>query len=180
MNNYEAMIGKNIREVRLAKGYSQEKLARKCEISNSTLSQYENSKKTPNVITLGNIAQALNVSIDRLYYGDENKAFITSEKNEGRKIVNCIYWLWKSGIIYYYEAPTESVNINYWKIGGKNSPFSISVLNYALSIRRLIVQLNDFEKSKETYPDPDSYLEMILNSVATEINKALEQQRKSN
>ncbi|MBQ1852185.1 MAG: helix-turn-helix transcriptional regulator, partial [Paludibacteraceae bacterium] len=34
----------------LGLGYSQEKLANMCEISNSTLSAYENSKKIPNLI----------------------------------------------------------------------------------------------------------------------------------
>ena len=99
MENYEAGIGKNIKEVRNGLGYSQEKLARMCDISNSTLSAYENSKKIPNLITIAKIAKALGVSIERLYYGDENISFINTVPDEGRKIVNCVYVLWEMRVI---------------------------------------------------------------------------------
>ena len=74
-----------------------------CEISNSTLSAYENSKKIPNLITIAKIAKALGVSIERLYYGDENISFVNSVPDEGRKIVNCVYVLWDLKVISYYE-----------------------------------------------------------------------------
>ena len=54
---YEEKIGGNIREVRLQKRYSQEKLAGLCGISNTTLSAYENSKKIPNLTTVAKIAK---------------------------------------------------------------------------------------------------------------------------
>ena len=76
MENNGEKIGINIREVRTGLGYSQDKLAKKCEMSSSTLSAYENSKKTPNLITIAKIAKALGVSIERLYYGDDSIAFV--------------------------------------------------------------------------------------------------------
>ena len=87
MDKYEKNIGSNIREVRLERKLSQEKLADMCDFSNTTLSAYENSRKIPNLTTIAKIAKQLNVSIERLYYGDENSAFINSEPNEGKKIV---------------------------------------------------------------------------------------------
>ena len=40
-------------------------------------------------------------------------------------------------------------------------------------IRRLIGTLDEFKIRRNTYPDPDRYLEMILASVAAEINEAI-------
>ena len=103
MDKREKMIGKHIREVRLEKKLSQEALADKCGFSNTTLSSYENNRKTPSLSTIAKIAKKLGVSIERLYYGDENNAFIISEPDGGKKIVNSVYFLWKSGVIYYFE-----------------------------------------------------------------------------
>jgi transcriptional regulator with XRE-family HTH domain len=174
MNNYEEQIGGNIREVRLELGYSQDKLAKMCEISSSTLSAYENSKKIPNLITIAKIAKALEVSIERLYNGDENISFVKAVPDEGRKIVNCIYVLWKLGVISYYE--------NFMSIGryiehpGRPSEngFFLAINKYSWSIKRLITSLNEYRKMEETYDEPDKYLEMVLSSVAKEINNEIE------
>ena len=85
MDNLEKNIGNNIKEVRLSKGLSQEALAERCKFSNTTLSAYENGRKTPGLATTAKIAKALNVSIERLYYGDENNAFIKVEPDKGKK-----------------------------------------------------------------------------------------------
>lgn len=85
MNDYETMIGKNIKEVRNQRQLSQETLATACGFSNTTLSAYENGRKIPNLVTIAKIAKQLNVSIERLYYGDENNAFIISAPDEGKK-----------------------------------------------------------------------------------------------
>ena len=78
MFDSDANVGKNIREIRKSKGISQAQLAKQCDFSNTTLSAYENSKKIPNAYTLSKIARQLNVSMDRLYLGDENERFIVS------------------------------------------------------------------------------------------------------
>lgn len=163
-------IGYNIREVRNSKGLSQEKLASKCGFSNTTLSQYENHKKIPNVTTLGKIAKALNVSIDRLYYGDEDEAFITAEPDIGRRIVNAIYMLWSADIIAttknIWGAPT-------YKRDDDASGELLLLKRFGLQIYRLIDALDDFRNNKSTYPDPDIYIEQILASVANEINSEI-------
>ena len=95
--DYTQSIRKNIREVRNEKGLSQQALAEKCGFSNTTLSSYENSKKIPGLVTIATIAQNLGVSIERLYYGDENNAFINSVSDDGRKIVNSVFCYGKNG-----------------------------------------------------------------------------------
>ena len=177
MENYEAGIGGNIKEVRHGLGYSQEKLADMCEISNSTLSAYENSRKIPNLITIAKIAKALGVSIERLYYGDENIAFVNSVPDEGRRIVNCVYVLWDLGVIQYYEN-FMSVGMSLGYPGeGERKGFFLNIARYSMSIRRLINSLNEYRSRENTYAEPEKYLEILLSSVATEINHEIEKDR---
>lgn len=156
LQNYEAFIGKHIKEVRLEKHLSQQNVAEKCGFSNTVLSAYENNKKVPNLITIALIAKALDVSIERLYYGDDNNAFINAVSDEGRKIVNSVYLLWESGVIRYFD--------------------NLGVIKYDMPIRRFLNALNEFEYNKDTYPEPEKYLEMIKTSVATEINNEIKKE----
>lgn len=177
MENYEAGIGGNIKEVRLGLGYSQEKLANMCEISNSTLSAYENSKKIPNLITIAKIAKALGVSIERLYYGDENISFVNSVPDEGRKIVNCVYVLWDLGVIHYFENfMSPGMSMGYPGEGERNG-FFLDIARHPMSIRRLINSLNEYRSRENTYAEPEKYLEILLSSVATEINHEIEKNK---
>ena len=177
MENYEAGIGGNIKEVRLGLGYSQEKLANMCEISNSTLSAYENSKKIPNLITIAKIAKALGVSIERLYYGDENISFVNTAPDEGRKIVNCVYVLWDLGVIHYFENfMSPGMSMGYPGEGERNG-FFLDIARHPMSIRRLINSLNEYRSRENTYAEPEKYLEILLSSVATEINNEIEKDK---
>ena len=176
--NYEEIIGENIKKERKVKGMSQRELAEKCEIVNTVISAYENKKKIPGLNTIAKIAKALDVSIDQLCYGDESISFITSVPDEGRKIVNCIYTLWKLGIINIYgDMGYGGMKINYYddRIGGY-----VSVCNHYLEIKRLIHSLNDFAQRKETFPDPDMFLAGILSSVANEINSNILENKRKN
>ena len=42
-----------------------------------------------------------------------------------------------------------------------------------MPLRRLINSLNEFKSNRETYSDPDKYLEILMTSVATEINNEI-------
>ena len=169
MSNNEEYIGNNIREIRLKIGLSQNKLADKCGISNTVLSNYETGKKIPGLKTLATIATALKVSMDRLYYGDESKSFITSQPDKGRKIVHAVYFLWKSGIVSYYENRNPSPNMFPDNTGLQGIYLYIN--KYPIQIGRLITDLDNYRKNISTYDDPDIALEVILSSVANEINK---------
>lgn len=177
--NYEEHIGENIKSVRLAQGLSQQAVADLCGFSNTILSQYENGKKIPNLVTTAKIAKALNVSIDRLYYGDENNAFITMQSDDGRKIVNSIYLLWSKGVIKYNENRNYSIEammLSSYEIDNqfcKNASY-LEIKKHQEPIKRLINQLNEFKEREDTYQTPDRFLEMILDSVASEINKEIQ------
>ena len=168
MANYDEHIGVNIRNARKKAGISQRKLADKCDLSNTMLSNYETGKIIPSLTTLAKLAKQLNVTIDRLYYGDEAEAFITAEPDIGRKIVNAVYLLWEQDVISIY---------NYWQIGyppfseNKSNRLVLYVKKYDEQIQRLIMALDEYKAKRSTFNDPDQYLEMLLTSVANEINR---------
>lgn len=172
MTNDEEMVGKHIREARKKRGLSQVKLAKASDISSSTLSAYENSKKIPNLITSAKIARSLGVPIDWLYNGDESVAFINSSKDEGRKIVNCIHVLWELGVINYYDDRSSGSFYGNTAYGGSGSNCYLTITNYALPITRLIGRLNEYRENEDTYSEPEQFIEMQLASIATEINKS--------
>lgn len=176
--SFEDLIGSNIREVRLERELSQEALANACDFSNTTLSAYENGRKIPNLITIAKIAKQLNVSIERLYYGDENNSFIISAPDEGRKIVNSIYYLWKKGVISYFENYINGLEVqDYHQLKEPRGIF-LHLDQYSDPIKRLLLSLNEFQSKRDTYPDQEKYLEFLLSSVATEINNAIEKERR--
>ena len=47
------------------------------------------------------------------------------------------------------------------------------LVKYCMPLRRLINSLNEFKSNRETYSDPDKYLEILMTSVATEINNEI-------
>ena len=65
-------MGIKIREARKAVGMSQKELAIRAGLSRQTLSAIENNEqKKPTVRTLEKIAEALGVTIDRIFFADD-------------------------------------------------------------------------------------------------------------
>ena len=164
--NIEITIGRNIREARKNKQWSQSNLSAATGISNTTISAYETGKKEPGLVTLANIATALEVSLDQLYYGNENEAFLNRASDKGTKAVNSMFMLWELNAI-------ESGEKDYFN--NRNLAEDEVVLDYpyAKPLIRLLETLENFQKSKSTYSDPDVYLDQIKKSVANEINAEL-------
>ena len=64
-------IGKNIRQARERKGYSQEKLAELLFVTRQTVSNYETGRSRPDVETLVKLSQLLDVEVTDLIYGPQ-------------------------------------------------------------------------------------------------------------
>lgn len=158
------LIGKNIRSARKNKNWAQTDLARATGMANTVISAYERGKKTPGLETLAIIANALEVSLDQLYYGDDNEAFINKAPDIGTKVVNSIYMLWITGVIGNENRLTKSVNNNKLLF---NHP-------YEGTITRLINALEEYGRRKETFAEPEVYLDQLKKSCATEINNTLD------
>ena len=71
----QEFIGTRIHELREEKHLTQDKLAELSGIKNTTISAYENHKKTIGLYNLSRIAKAFGVTIDELYYGHERGDF---------------------------------------------------------------------------------------------------------
>ena len=65
------LIGKRVKEVRVARGMPQMLLAEKSDISVPYLSYIENKKKAPSLEVIVKIAMALNTSVDSLLEGNQ-------------------------------------------------------------------------------------------------------------
>ena len=64
------MLGKTIKDLRLKKGLSQEKLARLADVALNTIAKIEaGESKHPTIQTMAGIAKALGVSLDDLAKG---------------------------------------------------------------------------------------------------------------
>lgn len=59
-------MGERIKVARKKAGLTQEKLAKKCGIATITIGQYERNKREPNIETIFNLAEKLNVSASYL------------------------------------------------------------------------------------------------------------------
>lgn len=79
----EAEIGKRIKSLRIAKGFTLEQLARMTGFTKGYLSKVEKSDKSPPVSTLGNIARALDTTVSTLLGEEAQYASISLvRKNE--------------------------------------------------------------------------------------------------
>lgn len=65
-------LAENIRVERARKHYSQELLAEKADITPQHLYRIENAKVCPTILVIANIAQALDITIDKLFNVKEN------------------------------------------------------------------------------------------------------------
>ncbi len=77
MNNKD--FGKNLRNLRKAKGFTQEVLAEKAEIDEKHLSRIENGKYFPTYSTLSKLLNALDVSLEETGLELEN---VEENKNQ--------------------------------------------------------------------------------------------------
>lgn len=69
--NYKK-LGQKFKEMRLSKGFTQEQLAEKCNLSTSYISYIETGKKKINFSQLENLSRELNFTIDIFSKNDKN------------------------------------------------------------------------------------------------------------
>lgn len=157
-----AIIGANIKAARTQKNWTQQTLAEKSGMTNTQISAYERGKKAPTLDSLATMSSALEVSMDYLYFGDESESFINSAPDEGRQIVNSIYKLRELGVI---DMSTRHSGLDLKK--------------HWTPIRRLLETLREFDSIGSTYPEPESYLAMLKDSITNEINQEIEKKQVS-
>lgn len=66
LDQYELTYGEVLRELRLYHGYKQKDISDYLNITSQAYSNYENSKRTPDIETMRKIAKFYNITVDRL------------------------------------------------------------------------------------------------------------------
>lgn len=64
-------IGKKLRDARLQKGFTQEAAAEKIQVSRQTISNWENEKSYPDIVSVVNLSNLYEISLDELLKGDK-------------------------------------------------------------------------------------------------------------
>lgn len=67
-------IGKKLKNARIEAGLTQEKAAEKIDISRQTISNWENEKSYPDIISVIALSDLYSVSLDELLKGDQKMA----------------------------------------------------------------------------------------------------------
>lgn len=67
-------IGKKLKNARIEAGLTQEKAAEKIDVSRQTISNWENEKSYPDIISVIALSELYSVSLDELLKGDQKMA----------------------------------------------------------------------------------------------------------
>ncbi len=169
MNIDRNLVGRNIKNARAEQGLTQYMLAKKADISQTQLSDYENGNKLPGLTSIAKIAQALGKSIDELCYGDASISPITTAPSIGRLITNCVYQLWKHNVLNVHILTEEENRLT--------SSFyiqpAVDLRYHSHAVIRLLETLDDYSNNAHTFNNPEVYLEQVLDSVSSEIEQEL-------
>ena len=64
-------IGKKLKDARMKSGFTQEMVAEKINVSRQTISNWENEKSYPDIISVIELSSLYSISLDDLLKGDE-------------------------------------------------------------------------------------------------------------
>ena len=64
-------IGKKLKDARMTSGFTQEAVAEKINVSRQTISNWENEKSYPDIISVIELSKLYSISLDDLLKGDE-------------------------------------------------------------------------------------------------------------
>ena len=87
-------IGKKLKNARIKAGFTQEKAAEEIDVSRQTISNWENEKSYPDIISVIALSDLYSVSLDELLKGDqkmtENLAESTNVVKSNKKLTGAI------------------------------------------------------------------------------------------
>jgi len=103
------MLGLNIKKIRLSRGLSLRKLALLADVSNSTLSDIENSKTNASVGTLKKLADALKCNQSDFFDDKEVNKVINTKEEINSFTIKLVNELLKEGIIDNIEVIPQEI-----------------------------------------------------------------------
>lgn len=77
-------VGKNIQKFRKAKNITQEELAEELNVTRQAVSNWETDKTQPDVDTLTQLSEALDVTVEELIYGEQKTKLETVTSDGGK------------------------------------------------------------------------------------------------
>ena len=80
-------LGFRIARLRKEKGFTQEDIANKFNISTQAVSKWENDASSPDIMILRDLSNMLDVSIDYLLYGEEEQKVRVEKKDINKMIM---------------------------------------------------------------------------------------------
>ena len=158
-------IGKRLKDAREKAKLTQYQLEKQTGISSSQISAFENGRKSIGLQSLSKIALATNCTMDEIYFGSPSSKPVNSAINKGELVVNCAVALFYEGVIQYCLIEKENnyqIEPNYF--------YAMQFGKYCDIIEDMIQRLDDFEKNKDNYPDPQSFKDQIVASAIKQIN----------
>lgn len=164
-NFTEKAIGARIKKARVAAKLTQYQLYEKTGIATTQLSAYENGSKNVGIDNLYKIAKATKTTIDELYVGPTSKKPINISNNKGELIVNCVHALYKSGVVSR-TLRMQTTNA----FGEQSIDYEICFCEYSDLLEELIRKLDDLEKDKDIYKNPQDIENQYLEMTAKKIN----------
>ena len=84
-------ISKNIKRLRNEKGFTQDLLAEKINISRQAVSSWENDRTQPDVEMLGRLAEVFEVSLEELIYGKKRNTTLELEKQNYNSTITIVF-----------------------------------------------------------------------------------------
>ncbi len=84
-------ISKNIKRLRSEKGFTQDSLAEKINITRQAVSSWENDRTQPDVDMLGRLAEVFGVSIEELIYGKKRNTTLELEKQSYNNTLTIVF-----------------------------------------------------------------------------------------
>ena len=133
-------IGQKLKEARLERNITQEKIAELLNCSRQTISNWENNRSYPDIISVIKISDIYCISLDELLKEDkkminhlEESTNIVRTNSRRNKILEILSYMivWSVGIIFFYAFMGH----------GDEMGFSIVYLYAALPITSLVVSI---------------------------------------
>ena len=133
-------IEMKLKDARIQAGLSQEQVAEKIMVSRQTISNWENGKSLPDIVSIMNLSNLYQISIDELLKGDKRmKEKIEKDANvakvRGRVLVTTAVIALGFGIIYsisiftggaFHEFCTGAIQ---WVMLGVGTACALTLLN---------------------------------------------------
>lgn len=132
-------IGKRLKDARLKSNFTQEQVAERLSVSRQTISNWENEKTYPDIISIIELSNFYSISLDELLKEDkkmieylEESTNVVKSKMKFSKLIQIMTYLviWAAAVIVF------------WLGGGSNAMgYSIMSLYIVLPISTLIISI---------------------------------------